>query len=191
MNAWLEQDNLFKRLKLKHDRIPSMINTENNPICRRQSVQLKMKHVTPDIDDLHREENALMQRLRTPQLDTHRWRLDQRRLFHMCAMCNDRATGIHYGLTTCEGCKGQNWFDRFSKDHLSFRFLQTNHSKQEKVPMSRAEKLYHRQISTESLSILSIHQMSDERHGRWRCEIRSITRRSNTTEHHPIIPSTF
>ena len=163
-HAWLEQNDLFKRLKLKH--------------------------VTPDIDDFHREENALFQRLRTPQLYTHRWRLDQRRSFHLCAVCEDRPTGIYYGLATCEGCKGQNSFDPFSEDDLSFRFLQTNRSKQEKVPMSRPGNLYHRQISTQSLSILSIHQVSDERHGRWRWEIRSIPRRSNTSEHHPIIPST-
>jgi hypothetical protein len=23
-----------------------------------------------------------------------------------CGVCHDKATGIHYGLATCEGCKG-------------------------------------------------------------------------------------
>lgn len=25
--------------------------------------------------------------------------------FGKCKICNDRATGIHYGIATCEGCK--------------------------------------------------------------------------------------
>ena len=26
--------------------------------------------------------------------------------FWMCKVCNDKATGIHYGISSCEGCKG-------------------------------------------------------------------------------------
>ncbi len=26
--------------------------------------------------------------------------------FSNCKICNDKATGVHYGITTCEGCKG-------------------------------------------------------------------------------------
>jgi len=26
--------------------------------------------------------------------------------FGKCKVCNDKATGIHYGIATCEGCKG-------------------------------------------------------------------------------------
>jgi hypothetical protein len=26
-----------------------------------------------------------------------------------CGVCHDRATGIHYGLATCEGCKGMKF----------------------------------------------------------------------------------
>jgi hypothetical protein len=25
--------------------------------------------------------------------------------FGMCKVCNDKATGVHYGISTCEGCK--------------------------------------------------------------------------------------
>ena len=26
--------------------------------------------------------------------------------FGLCKICNDKATGIHYGISSCEGCKG-------------------------------------------------------------------------------------
>jgi hypothetical protein len=26
--------------------------------------------------------------------------------FGLCKVCNDKATGVHYGISTCEGCKG-------------------------------------------------------------------------------------
>jgi hypothetical protein len=31
---------------------------------------------------------------------------DDKRPYMQCGVCNDKATGIHYGLATCEGCKG-------------------------------------------------------------------------------------
>jgi hypothetical protein len=27
-------------------------------------------------------------------------------IFGKCKVCNDEATGVHYGVSTCEGCKG-------------------------------------------------------------------------------------
>jgi hypothetical protein len=29
-----------------------------------------------------------------------------KRQFGKCKVCNDDSTGIHYGVSTCEGCKG-------------------------------------------------------------------------------------
>ena len=31
---------------------------------------------------------------------------DHRKVSLQCGVCDDKATGIHYGLATCEGCKG-------------------------------------------------------------------------------------
>jgi hypothetical protein len=28
--------------------------------------------------------------------------------FGHCRVCNDKATGVHYGIATCEGCKVSN-----------------------------------------------------------------------------------
>ena len=30
--------------------------------------------------------------------------------FGMCKVCNDKATGVHYGISTCEGCKVKEFF---------------------------------------------------------------------------------
>lgn len=91
--------------------------------------------LTPDIDELQRRENDLVQTLAAAQdhvssrihsrnyeqchLDLFKvaqgspFSADQehpmhesRKAFLKCGVCNDRATGVHYGLATCEGCKG-------------------------------------------------------------------------------------
>jgi hypothetical protein len=30
-----------------------------------------------------------------------------------CGVCDDIATGVHYGLATCEGCKGMRLFLKY------------------------------------------------------------------------------
>lgn len=70
--------------------------------------------LTPDIEELQRKENELVQTLNNIHQqeltiidnNTRTYR-DQHRPFMECGVCHDRATGIHYGLATCEGCKGK------------------------------------------------------------------------------------
>lgn len=40
----------------------------------------------------------------------------------LCAVCGDKAKCQHYGVRTCEGCKG--FFKVLYKNHLPMRFLQ-------------------------------------------------------------------
>ncbi len=60
------EDNLFKKIKLKHHSI----------IQHTSAVDIK----------------------------------NQKKLSSLCGVCNDKASGKHYGLRTCEGCKGMNYF---------------------------------------------------------------------------------
>lgn len=72
--------------------------------------------LTPDIEELQRKENELVQALNVHQqdfeiTDSHtRTQRDQHRPHMQCGVCHDRATGVHYGLATCEGCKGKEKF---------------------------------------------------------------------------------
>ncbi len=46
---------------------------------------------------------------------------DQNRSYMECGVCQDKATGIHYGLATCEGCKGRTLVDlKFKKTKIFF-----------------------------------------------------------------------
>ncbi len=37
-----------------------------------------------------------------------------------CVICNDRASGFHYGVHTCEGCKVKIYFSQISRNSFSF-----------------------------------------------------------------------
>jgi hypothetical protein len=69
--------------------------------------------LTPDIEELQRKENELVRSLNKyhhqdiSSIENHdRSIRDQNRPYIQCGVCHDRATGVHYGLATCEGCKG-------------------------------------------------------------------------------------
>jgi len=71
----LYEDNLFKKIKLKHHRIIQLTYADN--------IQYKKKS------------------------------------FSLCGVCNGKSSGKHYGLPTCEGCKG--FFKRTVKNKRKYR----------------------------------------------------------------------
>merc|ERR1719284_2129815 len=52
--------------------------------------------------------------------------LDSDELDMKCRICNDKASGIHYGVESCEGCKG--FFRRTISNHLGYRQCPKNGS---------------------------------------------------------------
>ena len=99
--------------------------------------------LTPDIDELQRKENEIVQSLNhfEQQVNFICWRsffsmfdFQSKEVFHSmenqtrpisavhleCGVCHDKATGIHYGLATCEGCKGRrlNLTNYLSKNQI-------------------------------------------------------------------------
>jgi len=44
-----------------------------------------------------------------------------RQLFLPCKVCGDKASGYHYGVTSCEGCKG--FFRRSIQKQIEYRCL--------------------------------------------------------------------
>ncbi|VDD91105.1 unnamed protein product [Enterobius vermicularis] len=70
-----------------------------------RSVELHICSTTPNVPLLNRH-NALI-----PQ---HPLEIGK----HICAICGDRASGKHYGVYSCEGCKG--FFKRTVRKDLSY-----------------------------------------------------------------------
>ncbi|KAL5011491.1 hypothetical protein ScPMuIL_010042 [Solemya velum] len=64
---------------------------------------------------------------------------------HICAICSDRASGKHYGVHSCEGCKG--FFKRTVRKDL--------------ICLPRRPELCDRQTTEEPLPILSIHEVHE------------------------------
>ncbi|NXA57178.1 RORB protein, partial [Nothocercus julius] len=50
-----------------------------------------------------------------------------------CKICGDKSSGIHYGVITCEGCKG--FFRRSQQSSLSYAC-----SRQQNCPIDRASR---------------------------------------------------
>jgi hypothetical protein len=92
-------DDLFKKLKLKHHRYMSRtdeVNIQHDIINSNQES-------SPEIDS---DETELL----TPKIDDRNISIieNHAKLHDLCGVCNDKATGKHYGIATCEGCKGMN-----------------------------------------------------------------------------------
>ncbi|CAF0835228.1 unnamed protein product [Rotaria sp. Silwood1] len=87
--------------------------------------------LTPDIDDLQQKEKELLQSLNPIDLQIAQDLSSienqakpmqcQRKPYIQCEICHDKATGIHYGVTTCEGCKG--FFKRTVQNKKIYRCI--------------------------------------------------------------------
>ncbi|CAF1147913.1 unnamed protein product [Rotaria sordida] len=93
--------------------------------------ELHSNLITPDIDDLQRKEKELLQTLNKvdQKIEQHLSLIEnnvqpmkhKRKPFIQCEVCHDKATGIHYGLMTCEGCKG--FFKRTVQNKKIYRCI--------------------------------------------------------------------
>ncbi|CAF1477869.1 unnamed protein product [Adineta ricciae] len=102
------------------------INTSKSMHQKRQQHLL-----TPDIDELQKREDEIVRSLNQFQPqdvqdyysmdNSMKSARDQRRPYMQCGVCHDRATGIHYGLATCEGCKG--FFKRTVQNKKKYRCI--------------------------------------------------------------------
>lgn len=71
--------------------------------------------------------------------------------FGKCKICDDTATGIHYGIATCEGCKG--FYKRSLKKHESYFCFQKNNCCINKITRNRCKACRFKKCIKEGMSI--------------------------------------
>ena len=90
--------------------------------------------------------------------------------FGKCKICDDTATGIHYGIATCEGCKvrslftkyfisftihilNQGFYKRSLKKHESYFCFQKNNCAINKITRNRCKACRFKKCLKEGMSI--------------------------------------
>ncbi|CAF1684776.1 unnamed protein product [Rotaria magnacalcarata] len=103
--------------------------------------------ITPHIDELQHKEKELVKSLYkfdpSSELDQSSIENGTKSICHQkkptrpCEVCNDRATGVHYGLTTCEGCKG--FFKRTVQNKKIYRCIGNGSCQIDKLRRKRCQ----------------------------------------------------
>ena len=93
--------------------------------------------------------------------------------FGKCKVCSDQATGIHYGIATCEGCKvrfARSFFrNRFDDVTLlttssAIGFLQAQHYQEGEVQVLLRQQLQHLAVESQQVQGVSIQEVSTRWH---------------------------